>query len=179
MNNPQIQIFPYDKLPQSVLDELQPWYQQLILYDPVYAHVQEWAPADWQLLIFDGDQWASTVEVFCRTITVAGQGVEVGGISGVMTHPDYQRRGYSKRLMRRAVKWIAEQWTVSFGLLVCKTNLIPFYSELGWEQVVGKITFQQPDKYSGFDPQQVHGMIYRFGTAVWAGGDIDLCGLPW
>ena len=159
--------------------ELDTWYAKLILSDPEYSHVTHWAVADYTLVMMDGDQWASAIELFNQTIRVNGEPVAVCGVSGVMTHPDYQGRGLSSQLMQQALKLMQEKFDPPFAVLDCRKPLIPFYTRLGFKHVPGRIRYQQPDGEKMFDPARVNIMVNPLKGIAWKNGDIDLDGLPW
>ena len=52
-------------------------------------------------------------------------------IFGVNTLPDYRKRGYAEKLIRRAVD-DAEQQGCKGLVLTCKEKLIPYYSKFGF-----------------------------------------------
>ena len=52
-------------------------------------------------------------------------------IFGVLTHPDYQLKGYASRLMNRMIEDARSQGRKGV-ILTCKTKLIPFYARFGF-----------------------------------------------
>lgn len=53
-------------------------------------------------------------------------------VFSVAVHPDYQRQGIASALMRAYIR-LAKQMNKSTVLLLCKENLVNFYSNLGFE----------------------------------------------
>src|SRR5262245_22785298 len=73
--------------------------------DDVYG-LGEFDKSDWQwrtfptgfLLTVDGEP-ASYFRALRHTCRVDGRSVDIGGIGGLVTRPEYQRRGYGSRLV--------------------------------------------------------------------------------
>ena len=66
---------------------------------------------------------------------------------------------------------------VAFGLLVCKPELIPYYSRLGWQEFDGTLVVRQHGTPAEFTYNRV--MVCEIQTPAPAGGAIDLQGPPW
>src|SRR5689334_12424984 len=71
-------------------------------------------PGDYDIRVWEGDQWVSLVEVALRTITVGGQPVRIGGIGGVSTFPTHRNKGYSSMALREAARLIFDDLKVEF-----------------------------------------------------------------
>lgn len=81
------------------------------------------------LVAVDGERLVSAVQIFTRTVGLRGAAVPLGGIGSVATHPDYERRGHSTELLRRA---IAEMQRRKMALSLLFTGRTSFYERLGW-----------------------------------------------
>ena len=77
--------------------------------------------------------------------------VTIGGIGGVMTHPEYRGRGFATAAIDRCVDFFREQGDIDFGLLVCERDLIPFYEHLGWQLFSGEFFVTQCVERVKFD----------------------------
>lgn len=175
----EFKVMPVDAVPDAIEQMLEPYYKTLILDDDAYRDVRDWAIADFLLVLMKGDHWVSTLELLDREIFVGDAPVRVGGISGVMTHPDFQGQGYARRVMRYALDDMRDVLHIPFGFLVCKPALVGFYGSQGWKEIDAVLHFDQPDGKSSFDPARVRGMIYPFTPQPWPGGDVDFSGPPW
>jgi GNAT superfamily N-acetyltransferase len=135
-----------------------------------------YAQPEWFALGFLKRRLVSRVGILQRTISVDGSRFSIGGISFVVTEPDYRGRGFASCLLASAVTFLRNPLQVPFGLLTCKPRLESLYSGLGWLAVPGPTVFDQP---SG--PHTCGGltMVIECGGSSWPGGRIDLCGLPW
>src|SRR5437764_780220 len=76
-------------------------------------------PGDYDIRVWEGDQWVSLVEVVQRTIRVGGQPVRIGGVGGVSTFTDHRGKGYSSMALRAAANLMFDDLKVDFGVLFC------------------------------------------------------------
>jgi len=136
----------------------------------------EWAKSDWHVLVWEGDELTSHVEIVERIATVGGQPVRLGGIGGLATRPQWRRRGLAEAAMKAAQSFLRDRLAVDFGLLICDEKMTHYYGKIGWKlvsrslligQKKGKVTFPAPT------------MILPVCKDQWPEGEIDLCGPPW
>jgi predicted acetyltransferase len=111
-----------------------------------------------------------------RVVLVSEQAVQVGGISGVITHPEWRGRKIASAVLKKAVEFMTNELNVEFILLLCRQKVAPVYARLGWEPVDGPTIFWQPGGKLTY-PKLT--MILECGRKSWPTGPIDLCGLPW
>jgi GNAT superfamily N-acetyltransferase len=153
-----------------------------------FAH-DPYAPAGPE---FDSIDWSSQIELMVlgrvdgelvtllgllrREILVGGNPVWVVGISGVATHPNWQKRGLSSTLLQAAEKEIREKMDVPFGLLVCADERRSFYARVGWKHIADEIFFTQNGHRRLLETPV---MVLPLAEQAWYPGEIDLCGLPW
>jgi GNAT superfamily N-acetyltransferase len=128
----------------------------------------------------DGGLLVSSLLVTTRRILVNGVNLAAGGISSVMTHPDYRRRGFARACMQRAARIIFEDEHVDLGLLLSSPMAVPLYASLGWERFAGPVWCEQPNA-PRVDCQEAPGgppmvLVPQGGPSS---GTIDMCGLPW
>ncbi len=74
--------------------------------------------------------------VACLTVipamlTIRGIALRTGGIAGVATHPDMQRRGYASHLLAETVRHLAKD--LGFPVSALFPYSETFYRRLGWE----------------------------------------------
>src|SRR5512138_699844 len=88
----------------------------------------EWTVPQWSVLVWDHDELVSRVGLITREILSNGETKLIGGIGGVMTHPQKQGKGYASQAMREAATIFDSQFGVAFALLFCRPQLVKFYS---------------------------------------------------
>ncbi len=118
----------------------------------------------------------SQVWVLAREICVNGQPLLVGGIGGVATHPDFQRRGFAEACMRRAEAYMRDVLKVPFGLLVCSEIREKYYQKLGWQTAISPMLFDCSGEKRRWEEVT---MVLPLSGDSWPAGTIDLCGKPW
>jgi GNAT superfamily N-acetyltransferase len=171
MNAPLIQIHAAAELPSPRHTELDQ------LFQAQFGHTSfQWSPAQWHVLTYVDATLASYLRIFERTISVGGQMLRVSGVGGVMTLPEWRQRGLASVTLRRAAEFMRDELHVDFALLLCRDEVAPVYTKLGWEFVTGPTTFGQPGGRATY-PRQT--MVLRFSPLAWPQGPIDLRGLPW
>lgn len=111
-----------------------------------------------------------------RKVSVNGDILEIAGISGVVTHIEWRRRGIASDMLKAATAFIGNQLKINFCLLLCRSEVAPVYEKLGWKIIDGPTTFDQPSGKAVF-PRLT--MILEGGEEPWPKGPFDLGGLPW
>ena len=101
----------------------------------------------------------------------------IGGIGGVMTHPNKQGKGYASTAMREAAKSFDEKLGVAFALLFCRPHLVEFYKRLQWKSFQGLIFVEQPQGKLEFSANGA--MVLDVQEQAPEKGTVDLNGLPW
>jgi aminoglycoside 2'-N-acetyltransferase I len=128
----------------------------------------------------EGEGVVCHVGIFRREVTWNGRKLRAGGIGGVVTREDRQRRGYASIALNAAIQTLKDEGSTDFALLFCEPHLAPFYVERGWKAFDGEIYAEQPQggvrKRVRFDA--IAPYLYDLRRAP-RQGVIDLCGLPW
>ncbi|HTX93199.1 MAG TPA: GNAT family N-acetyltransferase [Anaerolineales bacterium] len=137
----------------------------------------QWARSDWHVLVWEGEEIVSHVEIVERTAAVGGRPVRLGGIGGVSTLKAWRRRGLAEAALKVAVETLHRPLKVDFGLLVCGEVMIPYYSKFGWK-LLGRPMWIE-DQPGGRVLYKAPLMILPVGRDEWPDGEIDLCGRPW
>ena len=88
--------------------------------------------------------------------------VRIGGIGGVMTHPDARRKGMAALGIARAIDFF---------------SLLGYYTRLGWREFGGTLLTKQHDKTVEFTFNRV--MVVDIAEQAPPYGVIDLLGRPW
>ena len=137
-----------------------------------------WAHAHWRVLVREANSPSvvSHVGLYVRDITWNDRTVTVGGIGGVMTHPDRRGRGLASAAMVRAVDHFRDVAKADFALLFCEPHNFDLYRGLGWHEFAGEVHVAQPGGQIRFDVMTP--FVHDFGLAPRT-GTIDLRGLPW
>ena len=91
---------------------------------------------------FYHDKLASMIVVYSMQVNVHDTIMDMGGITGVATYPEYTGRGLIHSLMQHALDYIHDQeMLISF----LYPYSIPFYRKMGWEIVSDKLSFTVKD----------------------------------
>lgn len=136
----------------------------------------EWSPSEWYVLGKLAGRIVSHVGILKRRIRVGELFLEVGGVGGFATLPDYQQRGFGSTVLRRADEFMRLDLRLEFGLLVCGQDMIAFYSKHGWQITDAEMLFLSHGTKHVFHDTI---MVIRLGERPWPEGTIDLCGAPW
>ena len=137
-----------------------------------------WADATQRVLVRDEKgSVVSHVGVYVRDTEWDGLPVRIGGIGGVMTHPDYRSQGHARAALRRALTSLHDDAKVAFALLFCEPALVMFYANQGWKRFVGEVIVQQPGGSAPFTKFLAMTLGIRQAAATL--GRLDLRGLPW
>jgi predicted acetyltransferase len=118
----------------------------------------------------------SVLDLYYRQATAGGQKVILGGVGGVATLPEEQRKGYAGLALREAARFMCLDMGVDFGLLVCSEEKSLYYSKFGWQRVPGPLKFSQS---YGETTVEWPVMVLPCKNDAWPPGVIDLCGKPW
>lgn len=141
-----------------------------------------WAgPSGWIVRVRDEGQLVSSVGIVQRTVLRRERCVDIGGISGMMTDPAHQRRGFGRAAMERAADFILQELRAEMGLLLSSESAVPFFLRLGWRVIEGPVLCEQPEGTLDFTeafPHEPAMVLVPAGHAV-PTGTINLRGLPW
>lgn len=115
---------PFDAVPEDV------WPQEL---------------SDPRGLFVDGEL-VSICKLYYLDATVRGAWTEVGGLGGVATPPEHRRRGYSREVLREALREYRE---AGVDLVALWPSTTRFYRKLGWGSLDWHATDAPPEQVSG------------------------------
>ena len=136
-----------------------------------------WASPQWSVLLWDKTELVAKVGLLTREIVSNGATKSIGGIGGVMTHPQKQGKGYASKAMREAARLFDEELTVAYALLFCRPHLVKFYGRLLWKPFQGQVFVEQPNGKIEFSVNGV--MVLDVKESAPLNGSLDLNGLPW
>jgi len=132
----------------------------------------------WSVIAKADEQVVSSAGILYRVIQVGDLRVAVGGMSGVMTLPEWRGRGYARAVVASVAAFVGVMLWAPFVLAICPPQSAAFYERIGWRTVDAPIWCEQPTGRR----QLVHlvaVVLPSQGAAVWPSGPIDLCGAPW
>lgn len=143
------------------------------------AHIfdlsETFATVDWYIFGLYHGQWVSMLEIAQRRVFVGTQPVDIALIGSVVTRPEWQHHGYATTVLQTATAFLCQRLNLSFGLLLCLNDIVPFYQQRGWEQITESLFYTQPSGRIQSDQQT---MVYCCSDQPWPRGMIDLCGFP-
>lgn len=91
---------------------------------------------------FYRERLASMIVVYSMQVNIQDEIMDMGGITGVATYPEYTGRGLIHSLMRRVIDYMhRKKFNISF---LCPYS-IPFYRGMGWEIASDKLGFTIKD----------------------------------
>jgi len=143
------------------------------------GRVIEWSRPTWHALVWNANQTEALAHagLQVRAGFCANEPVTIGGIGGVMTHPQHRHQGYARAAIAAGLDYFRSLGTVDFALLVCATPLIPFYKHLGWQRWPGTLWVMQHGERVPFTFNVP--LIHPVNHVPDRLGEIDLCGPPW
>jgi GNAT superfamily N-acetyltransferase len=166
-----IEIKPENDLPPERKAALDRLFESEFGHDTLTYALPRWHTMG----ILDGSL-VGRVGILERTISVGQELLQVSGICGVVTTPEYRGRGIATALLDESVAFVKNNLRLRFALLTCRSKLEVFYQRLGWKTVNGPTVFTQPD---GLRTCKGLTMVLECGPRAWPKGPIDLRGLPW
>lgn len=109
-----------------------------------------------------------------RDMAFDGLSRRAAGLGGVLVHPSYRGRGIARTVISVAVEHAraADAETV---ILLCRPDLVPLYTQLGWNRLSVPVTLQQPD---GARTSPLTTMIYDLTGLPHPTVSVDLRGVP-
>ena len=108
------------------------------------------------MLVESDGQLVSHTGVIVREASLDGADVRIGGIGGVMTHPEARRLRHAAAGIGRAMSFLRDEQHCAFGLLVCDDGLVPYYEGLRWRVFDGDLLTLQKGETVSDVAQQVH-----------------------
>lgn len=142
------------------------------------ADTYSWTPPSWSALIKSDQRVVAHAGIIYRVIQVGQLRVPVAGIAGVMTLPDWRRRGYARAMLANATAFAALQLWAPFALVICPKEESAFYQHLGWQIAEAPIFCEQPGGQVWLE-REVAVYLACQGDVEWPSGSIDLGGTPW
>jgi len=146
------------------------------VYPEPPSNDREWSPREWGVFVRLGDDLVSYTGLLIREGAVDDTAAVIGGIGGVATHPSHRGKGFAALGMGRALDFLLSRG-VDFALLVCRDQLVPYYTSLGWRLFEGEVLntqFGEPEKFTFNEV-----MVGDLAATAPGSGTIDLRGPAW
>ena len=139
-------------------------------------------PRDWPVeqverlfLIRHGERVIATSQLIPRRIQTAQGPLDVLGLAGVKTHPDFRLHGLGRLVVRAAFDYVDNG---AFSVSLFQTAVPGFYEKLGCRCVGNTFVNRfgaDPNERPWWDPNT---MVYP-ASHPWMEGQIDLLGPAW
>lgn len=136
----------------------------------------EFAKPELRVIVEDDGQPVCHVGLHRREGMWKGRTTRIGGIGGVVTHPDYRRRGLASVALTAALHTLKDERATDFALLFCDQAIASFYAGRNWKPFMGEVYAEQHGARVRFD--RMLPMVSYLKRAPHE-GELDLCGLPW
>ena len=141
----------------------------------------KWSNPTWMIIGFvnngtPDEQLVCQLGLLKRNIRVGDMMLEVVGVGGVATHPDWQRKGYAKQLLAFTENVLRQDLKCDFALLLCDGIPCLIYRKAGWIDVAKVIIYREDDVRI---PLETNVMVFETSDRTFPEGEIDVCGLPW
>jgi aminoglycoside 2'-N-acetyltransferase I len=137
-----------------------------------------WTAPTWSVLVKADLRVVAHAGITYRVIQVDNVRVPVAGIGGVMTLPDWRRRGYARAMLENATAFAGLQLWAPFAVVICPEEDTAFYQHLGWRVAEAPIWCEQPGGPVRL-PHELALYLACQGDADWPSGPIHLQGTPW
>jgi predicted GNAT family N-acyltransferase len=134
-----------------------------------------WRPKAEQLVLYEGETPISTCGLLRQTVELCTAALDVGGIGGVVTRPEFRGRGYGGQLLEEALRIFREEYLLDAAMLFCREELVPFYRERGWQVLEAPVSILQA---TGTVTCPTPVMVYPF-QSPWPSGPVHIDSLPW
>jgi len=142
------------------------------------ADSYRWTAPTWSVLVKVDLRVVAHAGITYRVIRVGDLRVPVAGIGGVMTLPDWRRRGYARAVLANATAFTGLQLWAPFAVVICPDEDTAFYQHLGWRIAEAPIWCEQ----AGGPARLSHELALYLecqSDAEWPSGPIHLEGAPW
>ncbi|MBS9525259.1 GNAT family N-acetyltransferase [Litoribacter alkaliphilus] len=135
-----------------------------------------WSTPHWVIMNRQDSDIAMYYNVVERKVNFDNTQIFVAGINNVITHPDYQGKGFASRTLKHTRDFIFNTLKAEFGLLLCGDELVDFYKKLGWHKFPGNLIVEQPE----IGPIQWSSNVMLMPKSrISHYQEINLNGLPW
>lgn len=152
------------------------WGQDIFGVADVDTTGLQWRSFDTGFLLTVDDVPVSYFRALRHVCHVDGQAVEVGGLGGLVTVPEYQRHGHGARLVRATLEALRDRWHVEAALAFCMDLRLAWYQRLGAELIPCPVLVETR---TGTRPAPFHAILWPFRTGLWPVASVDLRSPLW
>ena len=136
----------------------------------------EYAAAELRVIVEADGQPVCHVGILRREGMWKGRKIQIGGIGGVATDPDFRRQGFASVALNAALQTLKDERATDFALLFCRPHNVEFYTSRGWKPFIGEVFAEQAAQRGLFN--ELLPFVFYLKRAPHE-GELDLCGLPW
>ena len=111
---------------------------------PAYK-TMKWAAPNYTALFETSEGWLAAYHIVSRLVRIDGQKYHIAGLSHLITHTAYRNRHMATLGLSAAESFIFDTIKADLALILCPSNLIPFFQRLGWQITHATVTYQQDD----------------------------------
>ncbi|MET9563853.1 GNAT family N-acetyltransferase [Streptomyces tauricus] len=133
-----------------------------------------WADRQHTLTAVSGGRPVASAGWLLRDMAFDGSRRRTAGLGGVLVHPAHRGRGIARTLISVAVEH-ARAAGAETMVLLCRPELVPLCTRLGWSRLAVPVTFQQPD---GVRTSPLTTMVFDLTGLPLPTVSMDLRGLP-
>ena len=154
------------------------WHKELFAKDQEIIKMFTWQNKDgigFDLQTYSDGEFAGFAHVFPRLGRADDTPVLMGCLGTVMTAKKFQASGVGSTTVEKAGEIIFNNLQADLGVLLCKTELVPFYERLSWCTLSGPVLAEQP---AGSIRWPYEAMVLLRGSEKSMPSALDLCGLP-
>lgn len=174
VTNTTIEVHSYRQLSKARKTELVRLAEEA--YRDLPRPAKELAKPSWVAIMEQDGEIVSFCNIVERSARFDNNRVEIGGLSHVVTLPEFRGNGYSKEVVMEAAKFMFDTLLADFCLVLCTDERVAYYRKLGWYMVNSKLICSQ----SGCDDIEWEGNTMLYSRAARELPlIIDLQGLPW
>ncbi|MDQ3809049.1 MAG: GNAT family N-acetyltransferase [Chloroflexota bacterium] len=138
----------------------------------------ESSSAKWSVMVKAGERVVAHTGIVYRVIFVGDLRVAVGGITSVMTLPEFRGRGYAGAVLSSAAAFAGVWLWAPFLMVLCEREYAAFYEALGWNVLQVPISFEHTAGHAELE-DRVAVVLACQGDRQWPTGAIDLRGPVW
>jgi GNAT superfamily N-acetyltransferase len=153
-------------------------YPTTVLSQTMIGSQTMWASPQQFVLVWDEGELAARVGLLQREVLSNGEKKNIGGVGGLMTHPEKQGMGFTHAAMNEAVRILREELMAPYALLFCGTRRVEYYKRLQWVPFMGQIFVSQPRKERMLFTISTP-MVLDMNEKAPLSGVLELNGFPW
>ena len=135
-----------------------------------------WRPKEEHIVSYVDGKFAAKASILKHCVVINGEEVLVGGVGGVITMPAFQGQGHAVAVLNYLTDYLRDRLKLPFGLLFCRSALVPFYARFGWRVIEDTVYIQQPQ---GTITSPLPVMSVSYSKQPWPRGSVHLKSEPW